>query len=126
GGKYTRADRPRAGAAILTPVELDTFRAQLIATNKRLALIVCGRPSEYVFDGRRASAELEKSQLVHNERRMRFLKSMSSEEVRRLASDLPRAQGVLQRAATGWRDTQGIVHRFGIYAPPIVCPHGID
>lgn len=123
----------------MTPVELDTFRAQLIATNKPLALIVCGRPSDYVFDGRPwcvegaacskaqrcARCKLELAQLQQNERRMRFLISKSSEEVRRLSRDLPRAQSVLERAATGYRDTKGVVHLRG-EPQPLICPHGRD
>lgn len=124
----------------MTPVELDTFRAQLIAKTPALALIVCGRPTDYVFDGRESCLEgapcskalrcsrcgLEGAQLRHNENRLLFITTKSTEAVRRLVGDLLRTQAVLERAATGWRDTAGVVHRFGVHAPVLMCPHDRD
>lgn len=109
----------------MTPVELDTFRAQCLASNKALALLVIGAPPHYVFDGRPNAHELWKAQERFNEQRLRFTTSKSAAEVRRLAVDLPRAQLVLERAATGWRDRSGVVHMYGP-PTPVICPHGRD
>lgn len=114
----------------ITRTELDFFRAKLLETNHTLRSLVCITPVEYVFDGRPGAERLELAQLKYRDRRVRFLTSSSSAEVRRLAGDLPRLHGVLERAATGWRDFGGRVHRFGAHDPNFdddlsgLCPHG--
>lgn len=123
------AVRPRSAPA---PAELDYARATFLVDNKPLAMIVCGAPIDYVFEGRpRCTAadhcsikrpclyhKLEREQLRFHELRLAFLTTHNIERMRLLARALPRLQGALQRAATGIRDSKGAVRMFDL------CPHG--
>lgn len=101
----------------MTPLELDFQRAKLLEGSPALRALVIARPLEYVFDGRANADKLARLQLQFDELRALFVTSKSPARVRELAEELPRIYDALGRAATGWRDARGVVHRFAIHNP---------
>lgn len=103
----------------MTNTELDFARSKLLVDNKPLAYIVTRGPAEYVFDGRANEHKLWRLQEQFHEARMTFLTTRNVQRMHELATQLPRLADMLRRAATGWRDRRGVVHRFALDNPEL-------